>query len=438
MDTLLLVFAAASAISAIPHLLPRQDQSSILPWATIGDSWASSVAYSDDVAFDGNRDNCLRSKESYTYQLEQDASWRQDGQNLRFAACSGARLGDMAREGGQFQVRKTGDPRILIMTAGGNDALFADVAVDCIYRPDPREDYGEPFPGEGRCKASLERSSAFMDNNLGLELEKVYDEIFRNYQDQASDLTVYHTSYVHFFNVNDNWCNDYNFGVVPDVPFRPPRNQKLNVELRTSMNDLVEKMNRIIEQSVNAYQGKLQSQPKLLRRQKDLSDTGPVIPDRPTSPPPSSPPTQPFISPIQPTIAKRSLGYINVSPRFDGHRFCEDESSGRKQYYGDDVWFWNLRAAFAQEPEGEDVPPLSAEEQLEVQELGIMSGLGGGNDIKNGWRLRPFHPKAPGNAAFKDVIIARLRDDQISGVRSVGSVVGGAIAGILGSGGRPS
>lgn len=239
----------------------------------------------------------------------------------------------------------------------------------------------------------------------------------------------------HFFNTNSNWCNEKSFGAIP---FRSA-NPKLSPELRTAMNDLVEKMNRQLENSVASFQSKLPvSQNKLVRRQKDLSDTGPVIPDpKEDTPPPA--PEQPFQPPIEPVRAKRSLGFIDITRAFDGHRFCEDDSSFWKQYYGDSTWFWNLRAQLSRDEGGaetDDVPPLSDDEVSQLDQSGMSSGGGGGNEVGNGWRFRPFHPTQSGNTAVKSIIVERLRADGVPGVESIGSVVGGAIAGILSSGGK--
>lgn len=200
-------------------------------------------------------------------------------------------------------------------------------------------------------------------------------------------------------------------------------------------------MNGIIEQSVKDYQIVLNGQQKkLARRQKDLSDTGPVIPDDddvPVPPPPPSPPTVPFEPPIQPVAAKRSIGYIDLSSAFDGHRFCEPGSNHNKQYYGDDTWFWNLNYFSTREaPADGNVPALGPEQLAELQREGILSGSGDGNEVANGWRLRPFHPTAKGNEAIKNTVIQKLRADGVPGVQSVGSTIGGAIAGLLASGGK--
>lgn len=190
-----LVFSFAAVCIATPIVSKREDKIP-LRWATIGDSWASSVAYSDSVTYDGNQDKCLRSKESYTYQMQQDNSWRTGDQELKFPACSGAQLVDMAEKNHQFQVGKTGEPRVLLMTVGGNNAGFADVVVNCIFHPDPGTDYGGPYPSPGLCSASLDKADGILKTTMAEDIRKTYVDIFDHFEDMASDLNVYHTGYV--------------------------------------------------------------------------------------------------------------------------------------------------------------------------------------------------------------------------------------------------
>lgn len=136
------------AASVIPDVDPsaasinqlnRRDN---LPWpyAVIGDSWGSGVAYNDDSLYDGNLDECVRTKESHGPQLEGDNTWIGDTSGLKDAACSGSLLSDLAK--GKYQMGKVGNPDLVVMTSGGNNAHFGVIAENCFYHPDPRHDYG--------------------------------------------------------------------------------------------------------------------------------------------------------------------------------------------------------------------------------------------------------------------------------------------------------
>lgn len=91
----LLSLSALGAPSGISHKLQSLNQrdGDAWPYGVIGDSWGSGVSYNEDVLFDGNRDNCLRTKESHGPQMEGDTSWiGHDPSGLRDAACSGSNV----------------------------------------------------------------------------------------------------------------------------------------------------------------------------------------------------------------------------------------------------------------------------------------------------------------------------------------------------------
>ena len=99
----LLTLAAASAIpdaGVLNSFKSRFSKRENPPWpyGVIGDSWGSGVSYNDDVLYDNNLDNCLRTKESHGPQLEADTSWTGSfSSGLRDAACSGSQLVDLAK-----------------------------------------------------------------------------------------------------------------------------------------------------------------------------------------------------------------------------------------------------------------------------------------------------------------------------------------------------
>ncbi len=173
------------------------------PWANIGDSWASGVAYLPTNTFDNNKDNCLRITESYTAQMQADKQWTTGKQDLRFAACSGSKLVDMAsppeKWGGHYLVSKTGSPRILTMTVGGNNAGFFNVARACIFQHEPNHDYGAPFPDpKGECGKAIQDAYDYILNpdKFKKDLTLTYNDIFLFYKGQGENFDLYHTGYV--------------------------------------------------------------------------------------------------------------------------------------------------------------------------------------------------------------------------------------------------
>jgi hypothetical protein len=110
--------------------------------------------------------------------------------------------------------------------------------------------------------------------------------------------------------------------------------------------------------------------------------------------------------------------YIDISPAFDGHRFCEAaHDADNDQWYNKDVWFWNLNLP------GNDPPadPEGMNEWLDAESaawfrqhpstmkvMGSMDGL---------WIGRRFHPKKGGTEVIMNIIINQAQRDQIPGVR---------------------
>lgn len=88
-----------------------------------GDSWATGVRAKDADDYNPGSTDCLRTNYAYAPQLETDTSWTGGKQeNFQFAACSGARLVDMVH--GQQQIVNTNEPRLVTMTAGGNNVCM--------------------------------------------------------------------------------------------------------------------------------------------------------------------------------------------------------------------------------------------------------------------------------------------------------------------------
>ena len=94
-------------------------------WGYVGDSWASGVAYSSDSSYDGNAGGCLRYDEAAGPQLSRNTEWwgskSEYKSDFRDAACSGSILKNIFLENGQIQ--QTGNPNLVILTAGGNNCV---------------------------------------------------------------------------------------------------------------------------------------------------------------------------------------------------------------------------------------------------------------------------------------------------------------------------
>ncbi|KAJ9668302.1 hypothetical protein H2201_001732 [Coniosporium apollinis] len=354
-------------------------------WAAIGDSWASGVTYALNGAtdYDNNKDGCMRIKHAYSAQMSNDDTWTTGKQDMSFAACSGSKLVNMAVLNPQMP--KTGDrPRIITMTAGGNDAGFFNVVINCVYQQYLLINYGPAYPDpNGLCAIAIKNATDYIERAagsnpdvLGLseDLAATLDDIFAsNKIGDRESFRLYVTGYAHFFNAETDWCTAGSFGAFPLIGGQP----KLSKELRIAINGLVEKFNRVYEKTIADY------------------------PDK-------------------------RVRYVEVTQGFEGNRFCEEGKSHRDQYYSDDVWLWNLPPPYETDQTAEmDHYYTTRSAILDKEDPEDFSHVFDiFNDVKfesgvngPGWMLRPFHPKEKGHAAIKDAIIAQARRDGVPGVK---------------------
>ena len=363
--------------STIQRLSKRADA---WPYGVIGDSWGSGVSYSTDVLYDGNRDSCLRTKESHGPQMEADQGWvGHDPSGLRDAACSGSQLGDIVL--GQHQMGKVGSPDVVIMTSGGNNAGFGHIVDVCIYHSDPTHNYGNPYwsdkDGSGDCSKALADASEYIENpdKMARDLTITLNDLFADAAvSNNADFLLYLTGYAQFFGTDyDPWC-EYEYWSIPTLnPFNI--DPYLSKTLRQAFNDRVSKVNDLYRTTAES------------------------------------------------DAFKAKVRYIDVDSRFSGHRFCEPGSNYNEQIntdtHFDKVYLWNLN--YPWQVSGQGAPSAAAaggnvtaqEAQAAFNGGGVTawSSGGGGNDPANGWRLRPFHPRYTGYTAIKEAIFAQLTID---------------------------
>lgn len=353
------------------------------PYGVIGDSWGSGVSYNTDVLYDGNRDDCLRTKESHGPQMEADPNWSgHDPSGLRDAACSGSILGDLHL--GQHQMGKVGDsPAMVVMTSGGNNAGFGHIVDVCIYHSDPTHNYGNPYwndkDGSGDCAKALAEATNTITNpdRLPRWIDETLNDILT--QESASknpDFLLYLTGYAQFFGTDyDPWC-DFEYWSIPTIN---PANYDpyLSKSLRQAFNDRVKAINDLYK--------------KLAESDK----------------------------------YKSKVRFIDIDSHFSGHRFCEPGSNYQEQInkdtHFDKVYLWNLN--YKWQVDGTAAPSTAAAEgKVSVDEAkAAFNGGGvtawssgpGGNKPENGWRLRPFHPRYTGYTAIKEAIFEQMKKDGI-------------------------
>ena len=245
-----LLSAASLLTSAVaaPALMSRADNGPLV-WAVIGDSWASGVAYNNDIDFDNNQGKCLRVKDAWGPQMKNDDSWVTNGQKMTFTPCAGAVFKDVTSIDNHTNPPQldtlVDKPSLVVMSMGGNNAFFADIVNSCIYNGDPRVDYGLPFhldtQGTGECKKTLAKADDVLSSGeLADGLTKTIDAIFLHAAQNGfpSDFRLYINSYVDFFNAETDACEKWTFAPWwSRVRNRQP--PLLTKELRQAFNDRV-------------------------------------------------------------------------------------------------------------------------------------------------------------------------------------------------------
>jgi lysophospholipase L1-like esterase len=147
-------------------------------YVALGDSYSSGTG--TRTYFDSG---CQRSVYAYPYLLSQ----QRPNTQLTFAACSGAKTGDVLNN----QVSSlTADTKIVTITIGGNDAGFSSVITECA-KPGWMSD----------CPGKVNTARSYMSNTLPGQLNNVYNQI----HSRAPTATVVVLSYPRLFNGED--CN---------------------------------------------------------------------------------------------------------------------------------------------------------------------------------------------------------------------------------------
>ena len=146
--------ALAAAVVSVLSLTSGAAQAQTVEYVALGDSYASGVG-TRDYMDDGS--DCGRSDSAYPSLLADEL-----GADLTFAACSGARTGDVLSEqlGGL-----SGSTDLVTITVGGNDTGWAGVIQQCAY----------PYPWT--CDEEIDAAEAFIREQLPAKLHAVYDAV---------------------------------------------------------------------------------------------------------------------------------------------------------------------------------------------------------------------------------------------------------------------
>ncbi|MGW1274099.1 SGNH/GDSL hydrolase family protein [Streptomyces sp. NPDC002491] len=142
-------------------------------YVALGDSYSSGVGAGSYISSSGS---CKRSTKAYPYLWNAAHA----PSSFTFAACSGARTGDvLAGQLGGLNA-STG---LVTVTIGGNDAGFADVMTTCVTSSD------------STCLSRINTARAYVDSTLPGKLDTVYSSI----RDRAPNARVVVIGYPRFY-----------------------------------------------------------------------------------------------------------------------------------------------------------------------------------------------------------------------------------------------
>ncbi|MDX2676315.1 SGNH/GDSL hydrolase family protein [Streptomyces sp. NY05-11A] len=151
-SSLLLAVGTALTGAAAAHASPSAATGG---YVALGDSYSSGVGAGSYLSSSGD---CKRSTKAYPYLWNAAHA----PASFTFAACSGARTGDvLASQLGGLN-SSTG---LVSLTAGGNDAGFADVMTTCVTGSD------------STCLNRINTAKAYVDSTLPGKLDTLYSTI---------------------------------------------------------------------------------------------------------------------------------------------------------------------------------------------------------------------------------------------------------------------
>ncbi|MDN3242987.1 SGNH/GDSL hydrolase family protein [Glycomyces tritici] len=145
--------ALLAAFVSVTALTSGAAQAQTLEYVALGDSYASGVGTRDYI----DDSDCRRSEAAYPSLLAEAI-----GADLEFAACSGAKTGDVLA--GQLG-GLSASTDLVTVTIGGNDTGWAGVVQRCAY----------PYPWT--CTKEIDAAEAFVRDVLPGRLHEVYAAI---------------------------------------------------------------------------------------------------------------------------------------------------------------------------------------------------------------------------------------------------------------------
>jgi hypothetical protein len=238
----------------------------VASYAALGDSYATGAGAGSPRLPPHFDIGCGRFSDAYPVQVANSTSLGIDESRFRNLACGGASTASVLHG----QVPRIGDSQIVTLTVGGNEVDFFAILNECIY-------LWRPF---STCEKELQRSRSLIESNEFIDnYNKLVKGAVQALQPSARLLS---TGYARFFNQETEYCSHISFS-------KTDPNNLLTQPLRAQLNDLISKLNDVIDAAAQAH----------------------------------------------------GAEYVDIDGVFEGHRFCEDgvqePAPGRR-----DTWFFSM------------------------------------------------------------------------------------------------
>ncbi|KAJ4230942.1 hypothetical protein NW759_002925 [Fusarium solani] len=217
-----------------------QDFSWVKKMGAIGDSFTAGIGAGSPLgSFWGNRADwkCSRYDQAYPNVVYDEIS--DSVEKFQYLACSGDRS-----TGIYDQVKELDDDMdFIIMTAGGNDLCLAGMIKACVILPK----YGEDV-----CEEIIDKAKENLDTILKPNLIQILTELDDH---MNKDGIVVYNGYARFFNASEEKCGDDEmWWLIKDDELEW---LELTKERRKTFNELVLKINEVIEEAIEEAQKKV-------------------------------------------------------------------------------------------------------------------------------------------------------------------------------------
>lgn len=170
------VFSASLAALVLVVVLAPTARAATVRYVALGDSYSSGVGAGDYVPASGD---CLRSNNAYPRLWAR----QQDAVSITFNACSGATIADVRAN--QLDALDS-ETTLVTISAGGNDAEFADVMTTCVAG------------SESTCADEVERAEKF----IRAELPGRLDELYAALREQAPNARIVVVGYPRIYELS--------------------------------------------------------------------------------------------------------------------------------------------------------------------------------------------------------------------------------------------